>query len=70
MPFLTNTRGDDGPSFNPLPTQTRNNIILANYGASEGFDNDDGSSWYHTYSNVFYLSDGKSYLVYIGSWKN
>eukprot|EP00980_Cylindrotheca_fusiformis_P013649 scaffold3513_cov102-Cylindrotheca_fusiformis.AAC.10 len=57
MPFLTNTSGN-GPSFTPLPTYTTKNIIMANYGASEGFDNDDGSSWYYTHDNVFYLSDG------------
>jgi hypothetical protein len=56
MPFLTSTSGE--PSFKPLPTQTTRNFILANYGASEGFDNDDGSSFYHTYENVFYSSDG------------
>jgi hypothetical protein len=57
MPFLTNTSGD-GPSFTPLPTHTSKNIIMANYGGSEGFDNDDGSSWYYTHENVFYSSDG------------
>mmetsp|Transcript_36805 Transcript_36805/g.89360 ORF Transcript_36805/g.89360 Transcript_36805/m.89360 type:complete len:539 (+) Transcript_36805:3-1619(+) len=57
MPFLTNTTGT-GPSFTPLPTHTTKNYILANYGASEGFDNDDGSSWYYTYDNVFYAADG------------
>ncbi|KAL3936175.1 MAG: hypothetical protein SGBAC_008457 [Bacillariaceae sp.] len=57
MPFLTNTAGTE-PSFTPLPTRTTKNFILANYGASEGFDNDDGSSWYYTYDNVFYAADG------------
>jgi hypothetical protein len=56
MPFLTETTGS--PSFTPLPTHTQHNIILANYGASEGFDNDDGSSWYYTHDNVFYQADG------------
>ena len=57
MPFLTNL-DDRGPSFTPLPTLTSKNLIFANYGASEGFDNDDGSSFYHTFNNVFYSSDG------------
>lgn len=57
MPFLTNT-SKKGPSFTPLPTHTTRNLILANYGASEGFDNDDGSSWYFTYNNLFYYADG------------
>jgi len=57
MPFLTNTSGL-GPSFRPLLTHTMRNLILANYGASQGFDNDDGSSFYMTYENVFYSADG------------
>ena len=57
MPFLINTSGNE-PSFAPAPTRTTQNLILANYGASQGFDNDDGSSWYHTYSNVYYSADG------------
>ena len=56
MPFLTDTTGT--PSFSPLPTHTVGNLILANYGASQGFDNDDGSSWYYTHDNVFYSADG------------
>lgn len=57
MPFLTNANGF-GPSFQPLPTHTTQNLILANYGASQGFDNDDGSSYYATHGNVFYSADG------------
>jgi hypothetical protein len=57
MPYLTNV-SSSGPSFAPLPTHTRRNLILANYGASQGFDNDDGSSFYYTYDNVYYTSDG------------
>ena len=57
MPFLTNLDGRE-PNFTPLPTMTSQNLIFANYGASEGFDNDDGSSFYHTFNNVFYSSDG------------
>jgi hypothetical protein len=30
------------------------NVIIANYGGSQGFDNDDGSSWYHIEGNVIY----------------
>ena len=39
-------------------TVTSGNLIFANYGGSQAFDNDDGSSYYHTHSNVFYSSDG------------
>ena len=31
-----------------------NNFIIANYGGSQGFDNDDGSSWYHIHDNFVY----------------
>jgi hypothetical protein len=34
------------------------NLIVANYGASEGVDNDDGSSWYHVAHNVFHQAEG------------
>ena len=29
-------------------------MIIANYGGSQGFDNDDGSSWYDIHHNVIY----------------
>ena len=32
--------------------------MFANYGASQGVDNDDGSSFYAIEDNVFYASDG------------
>mmetsp|Transcript_17981 Transcript_17981/g.31645 ORF Transcript_17981/g.31645 Transcript_17981/m.31645 type:complete len:238 (-) Transcript_17981:16-729(-) len=31
---------------------------MANYNAAQGFDNDDGSSWYYTHDNVFYSALG------------
>ena len=34
-----------------------NNFIIANYGASQGFDTDDGSSWYDIHDNFFFLAD-------------
>jgi hypothetical protein len=34
------------------------NLIIANYGASQGFDTDDGSSWYNITNNFFFLADG------------
>jgi hypothetical protein len=36
MPFLTDVPSS-GPSFTPLPTRTRKNLIFANYGASRKF---------------------------------
>lgn len=54
QPFLTNFSG----GFAPLPTVIRKNFVIANYGGSQGVDNDDGSSFYHIEDNVFYAADG------------
>ena len=60
MPFLTHLVAGDGapPSFANLPNVIERNIIFANYGASQGVDNDDGSSYYDIHANVFYGADG------------
>ena len=65
MPFLIDS--NEGPSFTPLPTHTFGNIIMSNYGAAQGFDNDDGSSWYFTHDNVYYLGIGSSFKMDYGS---
>jgi hypothetical protein len=52
QPFLTDLTGEI--SFSPLYTTVRRNFIIANYGGSQGFDNDDGSSWYHIHDNFIY----------------
>ena len=53
--YLTDVRyGTDKPSFNAAPTVIRHNVIYANYGGSQGVDNDDGSSWYDIYENFIY----------------
>ena len=57
QPFLTLLRNGTA-SFEPLKRTIAFNLIFANYGASQGVDNDDGSSWYHIKSNVFYTSEG------------
>lgn len=57
MPFLTKVAGGT-PSFTPAPITIRDNLIVANYGASQGVDNDDGSSWFDIRSNLFYSADG------------
>eukprot|EP00537_Pseudo-nitzschia_pungens_P000096 CAMPEP_0172370382 /NCGR_PEP_ID=MMETSP1060-20121228/37386_1 /TAXON_ID=37318 /ORGANISM="Pseudo-nitzschia pungens, Strain cf. cingulata" /LENGTH=1053 /DNA_ID=CAMNT_0013095627 /DNA_START=190 /DNA_END=3351 /DNA_ORIENTATION=+ len=56
--YLTTLRDGTNPSFDPLPRIIRENLIVANYGASQGVDNDDGSSWFHIHHNVFYDADG------------
>merc|ERR1711988_308792 len=43
MPFMTNLRFGNVSSFSPLPTEVSGNFIFANYGGSQGIDNDDGS---------------------------
>ncbi len=58
MPFLTTIKsGGYEASYSAALTETHHSMIIANYGASQGFDNDDGSSWYDTHDN-FVLGDG------------
>jgi len=56
QPFLHAESGV--PSFTPSPITVQDNLILANYGSSQGVDNDDGSSFYHILRNVFLSADG------------
>jgi len=60
MPFLTDiATGGVGPAtYAAALSETSHSMIIANYGASQGFDNDDGSSWYDTHDNFFYDADG------------
>ena len=46
------------PSFDSAPTEIVGNFIFANYGAAQGVDNDDGSSFYDINNNVFFDADG------------
>ena len=57
QPFL-HTEGGGAPSFTTLPIVVQDNLIVANYGSSQGVDNDDGSSFYNIRRNVFYSADG------------
>jgi len=50
--FWTDVRGE--PGWNPAYSNIAYNMIIANYGGSQGFDNDDGSSWYDIHHNVIY----------------
>ena len=61
QPFLTDISGAD--SFESVPTHVQQNLIFANYGAAQGFDTDDGSSFYRIHDNVIhdnviYAADG------------
>ena len=56
--FWTDVRdGPAKPGWNPAYSEVRRNVIIANYGGSQGFDNDDGSSWYDIHHNVI-LGEG------------
>ena len=57
-PFMTDLWNDGEKSFVPVRRRISFNLITANYGAAEGVDNDDGSSWYHVFRNVFYDAEG------------
>ena len=46
------------PSYTAQMNQVDHNFIIANYGASQGFDTDDGSSWYDIHDNFFFEADG------------
>ncbi|CAB9498027.1 expressed unknown protein [Seminavis robusta] len=58
QPYLTKLRDGQTPSFDPLPREIFGNYIIANYGADQGVDNDDGSSWFHVRNNVFFDAAG------------
>ena len=45
-------------SFDSLMNKIKHNLIIANYGASWAVDNDDGSSFYDIFDNVFLDSNG------------
>jgi hypothetical protein len=49
--YLTTLKNGKTPSFDPLRREISRNFIFANYGASQGVDNDDGSSWYYIHHN-------------------
>jgi len=57
MPFFTDISSENG-SFDPLFNTITRNLIFANYGASWAVDNDDGSSFYNIFNNVFIDSNG------------
>ena len=45
------------PSYEAQMNNIAHNFIIANYGASQGFDTDDGSSWYNITHNFFFEAD-------------
>jgi hypothetical protein len=46
QPFLTTiASGGASQDYNSLHSAVEHNMLNANYGGAQGFDNDDGSSW-------------------------
>eukprot|EP00937_MAST-01D_sp_MAST-1D-sp2_P002963 g2963.t1 len=59
QPYLTDVRdGAGNPSLIPADNVITKNMIISNYGAGFGVDNDDSSSYYEIHSNLFYLGGG------------
>jgi hypothetical protein len=55
QPFLTDVpHGADKPTYYTALSDIKQNFIIANYGGSQGFDNDDGSTRYNITSNFIY----------------
>ena len=55
QPYLTRLRYGEGhaPSYETAANEIARNFISANYGGSQAFDNDDGSSYYNTHNNFW-----------------
>jgi hypothetical protein len=52
MPFVTTVRDGVTPSSIPADNLFHHSFVVSNYAADGGcLDNDDGSAWYHIYSN-------------------
>lgn len=60
VPFLTHVKygPEEPPSWEARMSDISENFISANYGSSQAFDTDDGSSYYDIHDNVWYASDG------------
>ena len=59
MPFMHNIATNGGQaSYAPALSETVGMFIIANYGSSQGYDNDDGSNHDWSHDNFFYQADG------------
>jgi hypothetical protein len=56
QPFLTDVATGE-PSYTAAMSHVTNNFVIANYGSSQGFDTDDGSSYYNISDNFFFMAD-------------
>jgi hypothetical protein len=57
QPFITDV-ATGKPSYDAAMSNITGNYIWANYGSSQGFDTDDGSSWYNISDNFMWQADG------------
>jgi len=46
------------PSYDTGMSDVHSNFVIANYGASQAFDTDDGSAWYNIYNNFGWNAQG------------
>ena len=59
MPFLHNIASGGGEAtYAPALSETVGMFLIANYGSSQGYDNDDGSNHDHSHHNFMYQADG------------
>jgi len=59
MPFKHNIASNGGEAtYAPALSETVGMFIIANYGSSQGYDNDDGSNHDYSHHNFFYQADG------------
>ena len=54
QPFIWERQPGKAPNMVPQTYTIANNFFLANYGAGQSVDNDDGSSYYDIRDNVMY----------------
>ena len=58
QPFVWETQPGKVPNLTPKVYTISGNFFLANYGAGQSVDNDDGSSYYNIQGNVMYAAGG------------
>jgi hypothetical protein len=71
QPFVTNVFDGVTPSARMLPRNISNNLLVANYGGSNGaIDNDDGSLWFENHHNFAIYGHQKFKVGAIRSYGN
>ena len=54
MQIKNDVSDQKNPNYDAALSDISFNFIIANYGGSQGFDNDDGSSFYNIHDNFIY----------------